>query len=131
MKFFTNKSIWSKIILVLIFILLFQFAVAKPVEAADASSDVIEFGGKLLSPVISLFVTLGDAIMGVIHSSIMGIDSSLQEVTLSAAWYEFLGTIFKVVLAGAVLAVGICVPRTRGINSRSSRSTSYFIYRCG
>ena len=131
MKFFTNKSIWSKIILVLIFILLFQFAVAKPVEAADASSDVIEFGGKLLSPVISLFVTLGDAIMGVIHSSIMGIDSSLQEVTLSAAWYEFLGTIFKVVLAGAVLALGICLPRIRSINSRNSWGTSYFIYRRG
>lgn len=108
MKFFTNKSIWTKIVIVLIFVILFQFAVSRPVQAE--TGDYIEFGGKLLSPVVSLFVTLADAIMGVMHSSIMGVDSSLQEVELSAAWYEFLGTVFKVVLAGAILAIGICVP---------------------
>ena len=78
MKFFTNKSIWTKIVIVLIFVILFQFAVARPVQAE--AGDTIEFGGKLLSPVVSLFVTLADAIMGVMHSSIMGVDSSLQEV---------------------------------------------------
>ena len=108
MKFFTNKSIWTKIVIVLIFVILFQFAVARPVQAE--TGDTIEFGGKLLSPVVSLFVTLADAIMGVMHSSIMGVDSSLQEVELSAEWYEFLGTVFKVVLAEAILAIGICVP---------------------
>ena len=33
MKFFTNKSIWTKIVIVLIFVILFQFAVARPVQA--------------------------------------------------------------------------------------------------
>lgn len=118
MKFFTNKSIWAKIVIVLIFVLLFQFAIPKPVHA----DDLLEFGGKLLSPVVSLFVTLADAIMGVLHSSIMGVDSSLQEVTLSAAWYEFLGFLFKAVLAVAILAVGICAPRTKCIDSWNSWS---------
>lgn len=118
MKFFTNKSIWAKIVIVLIFVLLFQFAIPKPVHA----DDLLEFGGKLLSPVVSLFVTLADAIMGVLHSSIMGVDSSLQEVTLSAAWYEFLGFLFKAVLAVAILAIGICTPRTKCIDSWNSWS---------
>lgn len=124
MKFFTNKSIWAKIVIVLIFVLLFQFAIPKPVHA----DDLLEFGGKLLSPVVSLFVTLADAIMGVLHSSIMGVDSSLQEVTLSAAWYEFLGFLFKAVLAVAILAVGICAPRNRGFDSRNSWSIASSIY---
>lgn len=118
MKFFTNKSIWAKIVIVLIFVLLFQFAIPKPVHA----DDLLEFGGKLLSPVVSLFVTLADAIIGVLHSSIMGVDSSLQEVTLSAAWYEFLGFLFKAVLAVAILAIGICTPRTKCIDSWNSWS---------
>ena len=118
MKFFTNKSIWAKTVIVLIFVLLFQFAIPKPVHA----DDLLDFGGKLLSPVVSLFVTLADAIMGVLHSSIMGVDSSLQEVTLSAAWYEFLGFLFKAVLAVAILAIGICTPRTKCIDSWNSWS---------
>ena len=118
MKFFTNKNIWAKIVIVLIFVLLFQFAIPKPVHA----DDLLEFGGKLLSPVVSLFVTLADAIMGVLHSSIMGVDSSLQEVTLSATWYEFLGFLFKAVLTVAILAIGICTPRTKCIDSWNSWS---------
>lgn len=118
MKFFTNKSIWAKIVIVLIFVLLFQFAIPKTVHAED----MVEFPGKLLTPVVSLFVTLADAIIGVLHSSIMGVDSSLQEVTLSAAWYEFLGFLFKAVLAVAILAIGICTPRTKCIDSWNSWS---------
>ena len=72
MKFFTNKSIWSKIILVLIFILLFQFAVAKPVQAEDSATVLDGIGGKLIQPVITLVVTIGDALYGLIQSSIMG-----------------------------------------------------------
>ncbi len=107
MKFFTNKSIWSKIILVLIFILLFQFAVAKPVEAADTMSDTIEFGGKLLSPVLSLFVTLGDGLMGLLHSSIMGVDDALLEANMGSTWLEILGQAFVWIFAAAVTAAAI------------------------
>lgn len=70
MKIFTNKKIWSKIIIVLIFVLLFQFVVTKPTLAND--DFVLEFGGKLLSPILSLGVTIGDAIVSLMHTSIMG-----------------------------------------------------------
>lgn len=112
MKFFTNKSIWSKIILVLIFILLFQFALAKPIEAADASADVVEFGGKLLSPVVSLVVTVGDAIMGLIHSSIMGVDTSLESVDLDSTWWEVLKGAIKIALS---VALGVFIGGPLGV----------------
>lgn len=107
MKFFTNKSIWSKIIIVLIFVLLFQFALAKPIEAADATADTIEFGGKLLSPVLSLFVTLGDGIMGLLHSSIMGADSALLEANLGSTFWEILGKAVVWIFAAAVTAAAM------------------------
>ena len=66
MKFFTNKSIWSKIVIALIFVLLFEFVVACPVRAADDDSKLntgLELGGKLMSPILSLVVSLADAML--------------------------------------------------------------------
>lgn len=61
MKFFTNKSIWTKIIIVLIFILVFEFVVSKPSLGA---MDMLEFGGKLVSPIVSFVIALGDRSYG-------------------------------------------------------------------
>ena len=104
MKFFTNKSIWTKI--VLIFIILFEFVVAKPTLADDG--DLIEFGGKLLSPILSFVVTLNDSIMGVAHDSIMGVTEPLIEVDMDSSIWEKIGHFFVWVLAAAV-AVGAFV----------------------
>lgn len=105
MKFFTNKSIWSKIIIVLIFILVFEFIVAKPTLADNEGVNTgIEFAGKLMSPILSLVVTLADAAMEISQSSIMGTDESLLEADLSSAWYDVLGFIFK-----AAIVVGLFV----------------------
>ena len=118
MKFFTNKSIWSKIVIALIFVLLFEFVVACPVRAADDDSKLntgLELGGKLMSPILSLVVSLADAMLGIMHDAIMGVNSSLQEVSLAKDWYDWLGTAFKVVLTVAILAVGIVC--TAGLGS--------------
>ena len=48
MKFFTNKSIWSKIIIVLIFVLIFEFIITKPSLGAEVTDNIVEGGGKLL-----------------------------------------------------------------------------------
>ena len=92
MKFFTNKKIWEKIILALLFVMLFQFAVMKPVEA-----DVVEFGGKLLSPVMSLLVSLGDGVMNILHSTIMGIETPLIHIENDK---RILGNIFTDSISG-------------------------------
>ena len=108
MKFFTNKSIWTKIIIVLIFVLLFEFVVAKPTLAdGEGVNTGIEFGGKLLSPILSLVVTLGDAAMEVMQSSIMGTDESLLVADLATAWYDLLGFVIKAV---ALVALFVFFP---------------------
>lgn len=55
MKFFENKKVLKKIAVMLLLILLFQFGLATPVKADDT-----DYGGILLSPIMSLVVALGD-----------------------------------------------------------------------
>ncbi len=55
MKFFENKKIWKKIVIMLLMVLLFQFGFATPVKADDT-----DYGGILLSPIMQLIVALGD-----------------------------------------------------------------------
>ncbi len=103
MKFFTNKSIWSKIIIALIIVLVFEFIVAKPSLGSDV--DKMEFGGKLLAPVISLGVTLADAGVQVMQSSIMGTNESLIHIDTSSTWWTIFKNLVKVVVfAAAVVA---------------------------
>ena len=103
MKFFTNKSIWSKIIIVLIFVLVFEFIVAKPTLADDYVAEGIEFGGKLLSPILSLIVTIGDGIIGVAHSAIMGVSEPLLQADLGSTLLEIRGDILVAVVTAAVM----------------------------
>ena len=107
MKFFMNKSIWSKIAILLIIVLLFQFVVTKPTLAkAEVGDTRIDFGGKLLSPVMSLVVSLADAMMDMMHSSIMGTNESLLPVDVDSKWWEILS---KVLVIGAIVAAAIFV----------------------
>lgn len=105
MKIFTNKSIWQKIVIVLVVILLFQAIAIKPVHAAG---DVVEFGGKLMSPILSLLVSLGDGIMDLIGRAVMGATSSLYEVEMGNSFWETLGTVL-VAIAAAAIAVALVV----------------------
>lgn len=103
MKFFTNKSIWSKIIIALIIVLVFEFIVAKPSLGSDI--DKVEFGGKLLAPVISLGVTLADAGIQIMQSSIMGTNESLIHIDTSSTWWNIFKDLVKIVVfAAAVVA---------------------------
>ena len=99
MKFFTNKSIWSKIIIVLIFILVFEFIVAKPTLGAGVTDVIVEGGGKLLTPVMSLVATIGDAIIGIAQDAIMGTNTSIYPVDVEASFWEILGKILVVAVA--------------------------------
>lgn len=101
MKFFTNKSIWAKIIIVLIFIILFEFVIAKP---SLGSSDSVEFMGKLASPIVSLLVAVGDGAMEIVHSSIMGAQETLIPVDLGSDWWDIIGAVAGVLIAAAFVA---------------------------
>ena len=99
MKFFTNKSIWSKIIIVLIFVLLFEFVVTKPTLGAEVTDNIVEGGGKLLIPILSLVASIGDALMGITQNAILGTDASIYPVDVEASFWEILGKIFVVAVA--------------------------------
>lgn len=90
MKFFTNKKVWQKIVLVMLILLLMQFFIGKPAHAID--------GDVLLEPITSLFANLGDGIMNIMQQTIMGMDSS-------GAWVEKSDTSFWIKLA--IIAVAI------------------------
>ena len=108
MKFFTNKSIWTKIIIVLIIVILFEFIIAKPSLGASVGETAIEFGGTLLSPLLSLVVSLADGMMGLLHSSIMGINESLVAIDNEASMWEIIGKIFVVAVAVISAIAVIC-----------------------
>lgn len=57
MKFFENKKIWKKIVIMLLMVLLFQFGFATP---AQADSNDEGFGGILLGPIMKLILAIGD-----------------------------------------------------------------------
>lgn len=103
MKIFTNQSIWRKIVIVLLIVLLFNTLMVKPVHA-----DVLEFGGKLMSPILSLFVSLGDGIMDIIGRTIMGAYSSLYEVDRDDSLLDGILTAL-VALGAAALAIALVV----------------------
>ena len=45
MKFFMNQSIWKKVVIALLIVLLFNVLVMKPVQAgSDSDNDVLEGG---------------------------------------------------------------------------------------
>ncbi len=65
MKIFENKSLLKKIAIILIIVTIFSFCFPETVSASDDG-----VGGKLLSPIVDLFVFLGDGVMNIIHGAI-------------------------------------------------------------
>ncbi len=102
MKIFTNKSIWKKLVVALLIILSFQIIVVKPVDA-----DAAEFGGKLLSPILSLLVGLGDGINDLVSRAIMGSNSTLYEIEMMESLGKKILTVIVAVAAAAIAVIVI------------------------
>ena len=99
-SFFTDKVVWTKIILLLIMILLFQFVIVSPVHATDEDSEW--YGGKVFTPFMDLLVSLGDGLIGLCHSAIMGQPEALLRVDLQSKWWEKVISFIRVALAAVV-----------------------------
>lgn len=99
---FTNKKIGKKIIIAILIVLAFQFVLLKPVQA-----DNVEFGGKLITPILSLLVTLSDGIMDIIGNAIMGASSSLYPVEMSNGALENILTAAVFLFAAAITVAAI------------------------
>lgn len=101
MNIFTNKSIWKKIAIALVIVILFEFMVSSPVHAEE--DFLASTGGKLISPIFSLLVSIGDGIMGILHSSIMGVDNTLIEIGTVSDWVTAVLKVVSVIIAAACI----------------------------
>ncbi len=106
MKIFTNKNIGKKLIIALLIVLAFQMIATKPVHA-----DVVQFGGKLMSPIMSLIVSLGDGLNDILSSAIMGVGTTILEVDMADGWWDNYGFIVVGVAAAALfIAAAVVIP---------------------
>lgn len=100
MKDFTKKGFVQKIIIVLIFLTAFNF-IYPYIPAFAAESDEDAPGGILLEPLLSLFSSLGEGIIWVCQSQLLGMGTSNFYVdTGESFWGNFWGF-----LAGGAVAV--------------------------
>lgn len=102
MKIFTNRNIWKKLIIALLIILSFQIVTTKPVHA-----DVVQFGGKLMTPIMSLIVSLGDGINDILASAIMGVNTTIFEVDMADGFLERWGGVIAGAFAAALVVAAI------------------------
>lgn len=114
-RFFTNKRIWK--MLIVAFLLIMAVQVLTPMKTVYAAKeedetvtdydgdggDNILWGGVLIRPVLSLLVTIGDGIMNILHSTIMGVNASLIHIDLHEG--NWLWTLIKDVIMGAIIGV--------------------------
>lgn len=108
---FTEKGIVQKIIVVLIFLVVFNFVYPYvPAYGADALESV---GGVLLEPLINLITSLGEGIIWVIQSMLLGLPASnihIQKEGTTAIWAGL--------AAGAAVIVGLVLsPFTLGASA--------------
>ncbi len=78
MEIFTKNNLILKIVIALVFVILFNFC-APTVSSAEGLLD--DVGGTLLEPIIQLFVAIGDGVMNLIQGVLFGMDSSTLKVT--------------------------------------------------
>ena len=105
---FTEKGIVQKIIVVLIFLVVFNFVYPYvPAYGADALESV---GGVLLGPLIDLITTLGEGVIWVIQSMLLGLPASNIHIENQGGIPWAAG-----ILAGLTVGLGIILsPLTMG-----------------
>lgn len=98
MKFFANKNIWKKLVIILVIIIFASFIMPKPVKAWD-------LGGELMKPICQLVLGLGDGIMRIVHNLILHQNLTLLRVTAENGLLQVIQAIIWVVAIICVLIV--------------------------
>lgn len=106
MNVFENKSIIRKTAIVILIIVVASFLFSGNVNAKSSDNGI---GGKLLKPVISLVLSLGDGFYDIVHKVIFNQDVTLLHIDLTTGFFENLwktiSTIGIFVLAAVTAAV--------------------------
>ena len=105
MNIFKNQNIFKKIIIIFLSILLLSFCQPKITEA---KSDDGGIGGKLLDPIMSMFVGLSDGAITLLQKVILHTDGSMIEINTSAKGIaKILGWVvaITIIVAGVIAVV--------------------------
>ncbi len=118
MKIFQNKNLFKKLIIVLLFITIFSFCMPKVSRADD-------LGGKLLNPIMSFFVALGDGTMTIIQKMVLQIDESVINIdTSSSFWAKALVIIAAVVVVSVIVAATVLTAGAAGAVTMAGIATA-------
>lgn len=103
MKLLANKGIISKIAIILVIVILFNFIAPKVTLAS--------VGSVLLSPIMTFITALCDGIMHILQKGILGMDSSFFTLTKDGWGTKILkGIVIGLgVVGGAAAVIGISV----------------------
>ena len=121
MKFFTNKKFLFKLIVTIcIFLAIFNFCMTPKSQAESLLSAA---GGKLLDPIVDLVLVIGDGIMEIFQTAIMGKEASTMYDNAKASFWEnlFKVIVFVVVFAAVcaltagIGAIAACIPLIGGV----------------
>ncbi len=110
MKILKNKSLWMKILIAVLAIMIVAFIMPNVVNADDDSADswMSSFGGKLISSVLKLLVGIADGCMSILQKAVFGIDDSLLHVDVtSTTWLKILAAVAIAVVAIVAVAATI------------------------
>ena len=102
MKIFQNRNIFKKLIIVFLSVLLLGFCTPKTVKATNGNEDGL--GGKLLDPIMSMFVGLGDGAISLLQKIVLHKDASMIEVNTSV---KGIAKILGIVVAAVIIVGGI------------------------
>lgn len=106
MEILKKKSIVLKIVIAVVFVILFNFC--SPTVSLGADGLLEQIGGTLLSPIVDLLVSIGDGTIYLIQSIMFGMSEST--VKISTVTNDIFGTISKILIGALAVAVFILVP---------------------
>lgn len=94
------KSLMRKVSIVLICLMMFSFCFSNVVQAKDDG-----IGGKLMDPVMSLLVGIGDGAITLLQKYVFGLDESMIQVSrASSFWAAFIVIATAIIVIGAIVA---------------------------
>ena len=101
MKFFTNRRLWQKMLIVILVVIMISFVCAKPVSAAW-----VDIVGTIFNPIMQFLVSIGDVMIDFMQDNILGLGDAFISIDRgSGFWSTVLGIIAAiVVIAVAVIA---------------------------
>jgi len=96
MRIFANNKIWKKIVIIIGILLSFSIVVPEPVEA--------DLGGKLMQPIMSLFIGIGDGVNTVIQKMFLNREPAVLIISSGFNWWK---VALGVAIGIGLIAVGI------------------------